>query len=209
MSHYRANPPFYQRAWLWLTFLLLGMLAAGAFFDTLANTWLLVTPRITYIFSTAIIGIWAFLETLLKKRGVLWLTKDGQQIRIRRLGNKVRGALIGVIVLLWLPRVAGIFDINLIKDETPESFRFVGEVVDENDEAIPDAEIIITEKEGESERLGYGRTMPTGEFDLAVKAKPQTTLWVTVKKDGVIRFKNYRIMLGNQKIVCNQKPDKP
>lgn len=69
MSYSRATPPFYQQAWLWLIFLLLGMLAAGKFFDTLANTWLLVTPRITYIFSTAIIGLWALLEMLLKKRG--------------------------------------------------------------------------------------------------------------------------------------------
>ncbi|MGH7454994.1 MAG: hypothetical protein ACRENG_26795, partial [bacterium] len=93
-----------------MIFLLLGMLAAGEFFDTLVNTLLLVTPRMTYISSTAIIGIWAFLEMLLKRRGLLWHAKDGQPVRIRGLGNKVRGALIGVIILLWLPRVADIFD---------------------------------------------------------------------------------------------------
>lgn len=211
MSHYRTTPPFYQQAWLWLIFLLLGMLAAGEFFDTIANTWLLISPRITYIFSTVIIGTWAFLEMLLKKHGVLWLTKDGQQIRIRRLGNKVKGALIGVIVLLWLPRVADIFDLNLIKDETPESSRFYGVAEDENGKLISDAEIIVTEKDGEIGRLGYGRTKSNGEFDLAVKAKPQTTLWVTVNKDSVVGFQNYLPMLGNHKIIfkSNHNPDIP
>ncbi len=203
MSHSRANPPFYQRAWLWLTFLLLGMLAVGAFFDTIANTLLLVTPRMTYIFSIAIITIWAFLEMLLKKRGVRWLTKDGQPVRIRRLGNKARGALIGVIVLLWLPRVADILGFDVIRDETPKSSRFYGVVEDENGMPISGAEIIITEKEGELDRLGYGRTLPNGEFDLVVKAKPETTLWVTVIKDGIIGFQNYLPMLGSHAIVVS------
>lgn len=211
IQHSAKETPIYQRAWRWLIFILIGIFAVGGFFDAIANALLLVTPRSTYFFSIAIIVIWVCLEMLLRRRGLLWLTKDRKAVRIRRLGNKVKGALIGVMVLLWLPRVADIFDLNLIKDETPESSRFYGVVEDENGKLIADAEIIITVKEGESDRLGYGRTKLDGEFDLVVKAKPQTTLWVTVIKDGVIGFQNYLPILGNQEIIFkgNHSPDKP
>jgi hypothetical protein len=211
MNSNRATPPFYQRAWPWLIFILLGILAVGEFLDAIANALLLVTPSITYIFSIAIIGIWAFVEMLLKKRAVLWHAIDGQPVRLLRLRNKARGALIGVIVLLWLPRIADLFGFNMIKDESPESARFYGVVEDENGKLISDAEIIITEKDGELGRLGYGRTMSNGEFDLLVKAKPQTILWVKVIKDGVVGFQNYLPMLGNHKITfkSNHNPDMP
>ena len=89
----------------------------------------------------------------------------------------------------------------MIEDEIPENSRFYGMVEDESGKLISDAEIIITEKDGEFDRLGYGRSEPNGEFDLLVKAKPQTTLWVTVIRDGVIGFQNYLPMLGSHKII--------
>lgn len=211
MTHHKVAPPSYQQAWPWAVSIVLGMLAAGAFLDSIANTFLLITPRITYISSIAIIGIWVSLMVLLKKRGLVWFTKDDQQVRIRRLRVKVKGAVIGIMILLWLPRVADVFGLNLIKDETPESSRFYGVVEDENGKLISDVEIIITEKDGEFDRVGYGRTQPNGEFDLLVKAKPQTTLWVTVIRDGVIGFQNYLPMLGSHKIIFKDthNPDMP
>ena len=201
MTHQKLTPPSYQRAWPWAVSIILGMLAAGALLDSIANTFLLITSRITYISSIMIIGMWMLLMVLLKKHGLVWSTKDDQQVRIRRLRVKVKGAVIGVMVLLWLPRVADIFGVNLIKDETLESSKFYGVIEDENGKLIFDAEIIITEKESETDRLGYGRTMSNGEFDLLVKAKPQTTLWVTVIRNGVIGFQNYLPMLGSHKII--------
>lgn len=211
MTHQKLTPPFYQQAWPWAVSIVLGILAAGAFLDSLANTFLLITPRITYISSIVILGMWVPFMVLLKKHGLVWFTKDDQQVRIRRLQVKVKGAVIGIMILLWLPRIANVFGINLIKDETSESSRFYGVVEDENGKLISDAEIIITEKDGEFDRVGYGRTQPNGEFDLLVKAKPQTTLWVTVTRNGVAGFQNYLPMLGSHRIIfkSTQNSDLP
>lgn len=97
--------PFYQRAFLWVFYLLVGFLAVGSFLDAVSNAVSLVGPALTYVGSLIVSVLWVSAEFFLKTRPVRWVVSGGQEIRLRSLGIKPRLALAGAILLLWIPRV--------------------------------------------------------------------------------------------------------
>lgn len=102
--------PIHQRVLSWITGILVGIIAGGSLFDAVNNVKAIITPRMTYTFSTIIITTWILIEVFLKKRSIPWVSKDGQKTKLTRLGSRTRLGLIGAISLLWVPIIT---DYNL------------------------------------------------------------------------------------------------
>jgi hypothetical protein len=97
------NAPFHQRALIWLIYAFAGFVAFGTLLDAVSNAITLITPLITYAGSLALVSLWLFLEIRLNKRGLKWVVKGGQEIRIQKLGLRPRLAFLGIVMLLWTP----------------------------------------------------------------------------------------------------------
>lgn len=122
--------PWYQtfidRTYKILAGVLAGVLALGVLLDALSNAIVLITPPVTY-FCTALIALaWIVVEILLWQRQVSWLAKDGPSVNIKRIGNSTRLYLLGVILLLWIPRLPWISGaVNRDTSELPTSVETV------------------------------------------------------------------------------------
>ncbi len=97
--------PLYQRIFRWILYCLAGFLALGAFLDAISNAISVISPPITYFGSVAIVLLWIIAEQLLRKYPLRWIISERQGIRIKSFGVKPRLALLGIIALLWIPRL--------------------------------------------------------------------------------------------------------
>jgi len=97
--------PAWQLRLRWASFILAGMIALGVFLDAINNVLSLVTPRIACIGSAIIVFAWIVVGYVLKKFDVRWVTQDDQKSRILRLGDRIKGGLIGFIILLLISLV--------------------------------------------------------------------------------------------------------
>jgi hypothetical protein len=93
-----------QRKVLLLSYILLGILALGAFLDSISNAIGLITPNGTYFGTIAAATVWLAAETIAKRRALLWKTDHGTWLRVRGIGIKLRLVLLGSVILLWVPR---------------------------------------------------------------------------------------------------------
>lgn len=99
-----ANPALHQTLVKWVLFVLTGGASVGVLLDAISNAFTFVSPQMTYS-ATAVVGVgWLLLEVTARLFGVTWWNA-GQRYRIRRLGPQLRFGLLGVLVLLWLPRL--------------------------------------------------------------------------------------------------------
>jgi len=132
-----------------------------------------------------------------KKKEILSQNSDKKLKKIAlRLG--IIGSILVIITFVCnLPQC--------IKSVTPKSARLYGIVVNEAGQPIADAEITVTEKEGDKVRIGFDKTQSNGEFNFILKEKPKATVWVTVSKDGHIGYQNYYNLMGNARIVFRRK----
>jgi len=97
--------PYYQTLLIYIFWILAGFLALGSLLDSIGNAVTLITPSITVVGTLLILTAWLLTELMLKRSPVRWSTKDGHII-IKKLGWKVRLSLVGMILLLWVPRIS-------------------------------------------------------------------------------------------------------
>lgn len=97
----------YQKAAMIVWWLILGVLALGAFLDSIANAVSLITMPIAIVGTIIALAAWGLLETVLATRGILWV-KSGVKLRYIGLGSKTRAMFSGAILLLWVPTLVGV-----------------------------------------------------------------------------------------------------
>jgi hypothetical protein len=95
----------------WYQSVLLGLLAVGGAFsalgtilDAVANAEVLVTPAVTYIGTALVFFAGLILELILRFHPLDWVA-HGQRVRLKRLSIGAWLSLLGMIILLWIPRV--------------------------------------------------------------------------------------------------------
>ncbi len=81
-----------------------GMLLIGSFLDAVSNSISVVTPRTTYTLTPVIIVVAAFVHFWLKNRPFTVTKDDGQIEEYSGLNHKAIALLLGVVMLLWIPR---------------------------------------------------------------------------------------------------------
>lgn len=82
-----------------------GILLAGAFLDAVSNSLSLISKRVTYLL-TAIIITAAIATHFYLKKHPLTLTNESGGIELYKgLNRKAFAALLGVIIMLWIPRL--------------------------------------------------------------------------------------------------------
>lgn len=84
-----------------------GLLALGAFLDAVSNSISVVTPYMTYILTPLIASVAGLVHFVLKKYPFTITKDEGKVEQITGLNLKVVATLIGIIVLLWIPRFWG------------------------------------------------------------------------------------------------------
>lgn len=104
-TKHRVNPPIYQRAIQFAAYILFGLVAAGTLLDAFSNAFTLITPSATYIGTVTIIAGGSVAAVLIRRFSLRWISKGGKVIRLKRLGVQLKLALLGMIILLWVPRL--------------------------------------------------------------------------------------------------------
>jgi hypothetical protein len=104
-----VKKPLYQRGADLFVFLLLGYSLFGALLGATSNAISLITAPITYYLSPILLILWIFAEIFLRTRRLRWVLTGNQEVIIRGLGLRYRMAIVGAIMLLWVPRL---FDVS-------------------------------------------------------------------------------------------------
>ncbi len=100
-----STKPLYQKLIMWIGYLLFGFLAAGSLLDSISNSIALISPRVTHIASAVIIVSWVFVEFTIAMFRVPWIGIHSTRFRLLHLGPQTRLAIIGILALLWVPRL--------------------------------------------------------------------------------------------------------
>jgi hypothetical protein len=100
--------PIHQRIAKWIFFILVGIASAGTLLDAVSNAVSLVSPSFTYISSAILLTLWVLTELAAILFGIPWVASDNQRVRLRSLGPKLRLGLLGILILLWIPRLGDI-----------------------------------------------------------------------------------------------------
>lgn len=111
--------PIYQRIIKGSLFVLLGVLALGNLLDAIGNAVSIITPIVTYVSTIILLLVWVVIELLTKFKRVPWLLKD-QRINVTGIGVKIRLSLLGIVLLLWVPRVVDLYRPQQVA-ETPKT----------------------------------------------------------------------------------------
>ena len=94
----------------WIIWVGLGILFPATFLDAISNALSLVSPFITYITTGLIIIVLLFANRVLKKWPLIWVI-DNQSIRIKSIRTKPKALLLGVLALVWVPRVVDVYKV--------------------------------------------------------------------------------------------------
>lgn len=94
--------PFHQQLLKTLGFVLWGFIALGSFINAINNALQLLTFRVAFGGTIAILVFLLASSVFLRIRGLPWLI-DGSIARLRRLGVLPIGGSLGAILLLWIP----------------------------------------------------------------------------------------------------------
>lgn len=108
-----SQAPWYQNLLVIVYWVLLGIFAFGSWLDSISNAITLVTPPLTYIGTAMALTLLPIIHFHLKRRPLNWLAKNGQISPITGLGPKPIFMTLGMVVLLWVPRIWTIESSNL------------------------------------------------------------------------------------------------
>lgn len=100
--------PLHQKLVKWIFFILVGVASAGTLLDAISNAVSLVSPSFTYIGSAILATLWLLTELAAILFGIPWVTGGSRKVRFKSLGPKLRLGLLGVLILLWIPRLGDI-----------------------------------------------------------------------------------------------------
>ena len=137
--------PWYQDVILYyVAWIVAGIFFVGSILDTVINSVDVITPQITY-YGTGLILLGLFVANFLLKRSpALWISRDGQNVRIKSLGKKAIFLFSGVIVGLWAPRFLGDFFPSVSKQLVIESIALSTRGAEWDNDFLSSDEIIVT-----------------------------------------------------------------
>lgn len=98
------NPPIYQRIITWAFYLYAGGIALGGLLGAVNDAKAIITPQVTYTATAVTLALWVLVEVLIRRRLLRWSTSKGSA-HFTGLGTKSRLAVVGAILLLWVPRI--------------------------------------------------------------------------------------------------------
>lgn len=82
-----------------------GLLAFGALLDAISNAIQLITPGWAAVITAVLLTVSCVAEYVARSRGIPWKLRQGQEIRVRRLGKIWWSTAAGVLILTWIPTV--------------------------------------------------------------------------------------------------------
>ncbi|MBC7778102.1 MAG: hypothetical protein H7246_21900 [Phycisphaerae bacterium] len=97
--------PIHQKAITRIEWILLGVAALGNTLDWIGNAVSIITFKVSLL-ATIIIGIlWAMVVLYANFKGIDWVFHDGEKRKIKGLNGKFHLPVLGIILLLWIPRL--------------------------------------------------------------------------------------------------------
>jgi len=85
-----------------------------------------------------------------------------------------------------------------------EGAKYYGVVLDEDENGVANAIIEIKEANDSTRILNSGSTFPSGEFNILVKVKPGSIVWVKISKAGYKDFAGMKSLSGNDKVILSK-----
>lgn len=82
-----------------------GIVLLGSLLSSFSNSLALVSPTVTYVGSILILMVWVIASLLLRCHPLRWVVRGGKKVGLTHLGMQLNAKLIGIILLLWLPRI--------------------------------------------------------------------------------------------------------
>lgn len=109
--------PIYQKIATYTSYMLLGIISCGALLDSIDNA-MSFPPLLIYVLFTTIFFTWLVVEISLKRKSRKWI-KGGTVITISKLGVMPRFAILGSLILLALPQIIRLNNINQNQELPP------------------------------------------------------------------------------------------
>lgn len=131
------NKPTYQKIIIWATFICSGALALATLLDAINNALSLISPRITIAGSLVVILFGIVVEVVLRKHPIVWITKDGQSVRLKNLNIRSWLTLGGFILLLWVPWFIKPTQVTNTGNITPKPNDLVKDTVNQPNVTLP------------------------------------------------------------------------
>lgn len=97
--------PWYQRTIRVLAAISVGVVAFGSLLSALSNAFSLITPNVTYVGTAAMFAGFAIVSIAVWRRPLAWVSRAGTEVRIKRVGPSGVAFVVGIVVLLWAPRL--------------------------------------------------------------------------------------------------------
>jgi hypothetical protein len=158
--------PRYQRVLVWVPIGLAVWVTLGSVLDALSNTIAWISAPVTYIGSLVLLAGLAIVSAWLRFVGLDW-TVGGQRTTLRGLGRYGAGALLLLVIALWIPRVAE-------RLRAPDRAAIPwAEMLDRGHEVIVDIGEV-------PDHMGAGRGRMPHEATYRVRFQRETCIWRTV-----------------------------
>jgi hypothetical protein len=104
--------PRHQEIYRWVGYIFTGLIALGSVLSAINNSRSLISWPVTLIGSAAILLFWIYLNIHLKRKPFEWKAGNGRLIKISKLKLKNHLFIVGIILLLWIPRLISMFEVN-------------------------------------------------------------------------------------------------
>jgi hypothetical protein len=101
--------PVYQKYWRRVVYLLAGFTALGEVLHSVAGANEIVTPAVTYLGSAVLATVLIVLNLVLPRFKPRWTQSEGRIVYLKSLGIQPVWIIVGAVILLWTPRIAGRF----------------------------------------------------------------------------------------------------
>lgn len=99
------NKPPIQRTLTYIAWGLAGLVALGGVIGAINDAVELITPLVTYVGTIVIVVSWGFAQWWLRRYPIEWKDKGGHVVTIRKINRGFFLPILGMIVLLWVPRI--------------------------------------------------------------------------------------------------------
>ncbi|MBL7684270.1 MAG: hypothetical protein JNK00_13000 [Flavipsychrobacter sp.] len=88
------------------------ILAVGGLLDSISNAINLINIKVAIIATVLITIGFSILNIIIKERKINWVSNDGKEFVITKIGKKITWSISGVVLLIWLPIVLNTFTLN-------------------------------------------------------------------------------------------------
>jgi len=123
----------------------------------------------------------------------------GGNVTVNEKSSKTVGEKIAIWVGIAVGLVTIITAIIKFQGSVTTSARFLGLVVDQNNQGV-EAATVFTLSMLHGDTLGFGQTDARGEFSFTVKSKPESSVYILIEKDGKTQQHGFETLAGNKRL---------